>query len=402
MFGRQERRRTLLVVGLVVCLGGAAWAAETAPHGPAGAKVISLSLSPEKGREFPFGRVVDAVFRVENLTDKAVVVGAIWPVTNSAEGAIRLSGTAYGSLDKDPKADRYVHNVMRQRATKLPFYVGFLLPGQTVRVMCRYRPLYRVERFSVSYASARAKYEATVESLAPFNVYVLKTGAARSPSMIYVPFTQAGWRLLYKARHVSPPGPGVSTRGVLIPNFRAPADKAQADVSVALSGKAFPGETASAAAARIAKVRPDEVVLAYSMALGGYVVTRDGSSWLLSRPDQAEPGTPLPAVPPELLRDVDSHPNVRIRVGNRQEGIGPERRLAGWHVWDKYPVEYGDGMYTRGEFIRIDRKGFEAFLAEVRKRRLRLGTRRYYFDSRYYVVQPFPRHDGAKRPQPAP
>ena len=101
---------------------------------------------------------------------------------------------------------------------------------------------------------------------------------------------------------------------------------------------------------------------------------------------QAERGALLPSVPPELLKDIDTAGSVRVRIGDKQEGFGPERHDAGRKLWDKYPVEYGDGMYTRGEFIRIGAKDLLAFLQQVKSRAGRLTARHYYFKSRYFVL----------------
>jgi hypothetical protein len=367
---------------------------------PKAVRAVSLTLSPEKGEKFPFGRVVPAVFTLGNLSDRAVVVRSIRPITNRTEEPISLSSTVYGSLNKDAGTDRYVHNVMSQRATQLPFYVAFLLPKQKVCVTCRYRPLFSSERFSISYAAAKAGYDGKVGSLAPFNVYVLKTDAPRSPRMVYEPFTVKSWQELSRARHVSPPGPGVSTRGVLIPNFRATLATAEQEVPVAFAGEAFPAEKALALAAKIAETKPDQLVLAYSAALGGYVVAPGDSPWLLSRPDQDARGKALPRVPVELLRDVDSRRDVRVRVGDKQKGFGPDKRPAGWKLWGQYPVEYGDGMYTRGEFVRIDRTSLATFLEQVRRSKLTLKTYRYYFGSRCFILQTPTKLKGKRPPAP--
>ena len=137
---------------------------------------------------------------------------------------------------------------------------------------------------------------------------------------------------------------------------------------------------------RSPRAPPDDLRIAYSVALGGYAVTHDAKCWLLTSPDQAEPGTPLPPVPPELLKDVDSQENVRVQVGDKQEGFGSSVRPSGRKLWDKYPIEFGDGMYTRGEFIRIDKGNLREFLRAVQARNGRLGVLAYYFRSRYFTL----------------
>lgn len=348
--------------------------------------VLYLTLRPAKGKAFAFGEAGQAVFTLKNLSDRAVVVAGIRPLTNRTKESVSLAGTAYGSLGKDDKAGGYSFNAMSQRATQLPFYVGLLLPDQSVAVHCSYRPLFRTERFTVSYVAAKAKYDGSAESLAPFRVFVRKAQAPGGPKQVYVPFGDAAWREICKRPFASPPGPGVGPRGVLIPNFPGAGQSVEAEVAVAFSGKAFPAEQALAAAARIDKIDPGKVKLTYSRALGGYVVMHPKAWWLLTAADQADRGKPVPVVPPALLQDADAHKDIRVRVGDKQEGLGPDKHPAGWKLWDKYPVEYGDGMYTRGEFIRTDRAGLADFLEEVRKRGLRIKVHVYYFRSRYFVL----------------
>jgi hypothetical protein len=53
----------------------------------------------------------------------------------------------------------------------------------------------------------------------------------------------------------------------------------------------------------------------------------------------------------------------------------------------KYPVRYGDGMYTTGEFIRVERRDLLTFLAEVAKKNGRLTEQHYYIESRYFELE---------------
>lgn len=91
-------------------------------------------------------------------------------------------------------------------------------------------------------------------------------------------------------------------------------------------------------------------------------------------------------MPLGMLRDIDATGNVMVRVGERQEGFGPERRNAGWEFWGVHPVFYGDGMYTRGEFIELNETNLRGFLEQARRRRGAITQRRYYFRSRYFVL----------------
>jgi hypothetical protein len=47
-------------------------------------------------------------------------------------------------------------------------------------------------------------------------------------------------------------------------------------------------------------------------------------------------------------------------------------------------------MYTRGEFLHMEKADLAAFLAEVAKRGMKLTAVSYYFRSRYYQLDPLP------------
>jgi len=50
-------------------------------------------------------------------------------------------------------------------------------------------------------------------------------------------------------------------------------------------------------------------------------------------------------------------------------------------------VYYGDGMYTRGEFVELKKDDVIHFLRKVDKRGLTLGIHHYYFRDRYYTLE---------------
>jgi beta-lactamase regulating signal transducer with metallopeptidase domain len=367
----------------------------TIPEKPADA--LSLTVRPAKGTEFPFGQITDTVFTIKNESDKAVNVGRIGPMTNTAEEHIALSGTAYGSIHKHGTLNRFEFNEKSQQATRENLHVGFLLPRQEVSVRVPYRPLFTRETFRIQYASAEKNYDGSAASLAPLKVYIpgkTSDGTERT----FDPFDAKRWVDICKTTaEVRPPGPDAPKRSVLIPGLgegakavRFPMQFITVKIPLAVDGDSFLGEKAMAVAA---KIDPDPMKLrvTYCGALGGYVVlpgTRD--AWILTSSDQTERGKKLPLMDVEVLRDIDRKDYVSIRVGDKQEGFGSSVKPSGRKLWDKYPIEYGDGMYTRGEFIRIDKTNFAAFLDEVRTRDLLLTAHNYFFRSRYFILRKEP------------
>ncbi len=181
-------------------------------------------------------------------------------------------------------------------------------------------------------------------------------------------------------------GPGVPRRAVLIPELSAEPTIQMIQVRVEFENGGFFGEDAARAAARIMGTEPEDAALGYSHALGGYVVLEGDFSWFLKRVAQVSRGRRLPSLPLDLLRDIDATGSVIVRVGERQEGFGPESWNAGWEFGGVHPVFYGDGMYTRGEFIELNETNLRGFLAQARRRRRAITQRRCYFRSRYFVL----------------
>ncbi|MDQ7778877.1 MAG: hypothetical protein RDV41_04105, partial [Planctomycetota bacterium] len=83
---------------------------------------------------------------------------------------------------------------------------------------------------------------------------------------------------------------------------------------------------------------------------------------------------------------IDGGGPIRVRVGEKQEGMGEEVKEANWKLWDTYPVSYGDGMYTRGEFITLDQGNILQFLEKAGEKGGRLTVTFYFFKSRYYEL----------------
>ncbi|MFO7958215.1 MAG: hypothetical protein R6X33_14105 [Candidatus Brocadiia bacterium] len=306
---------------------------------------------------------------------------------NTAEPEVSLAGSAYGGLLKSSERDAFRYDSLAQRQAG-PFYTGLLLPGQEVTVETSYRPIVRAESFRVLYAAAHQAYDGTAGSLAPFRVYIRETG--NTMVCTYVPFTGERWRQIVSANPtVRPVGPDAGERAAVIEDVprRPDAKQAVLEFQPEYSTAGFFLEEARERAAEIAGAEPEDLRLVYCEALGGYVVEPEGGGWILTGPDQNARGARLPPLPAVMLRDVDEAGNVKVKVGDEQEGFGPQEHPAGWSLWGKYPVQYGDGMYTRGEFVHIDAAKLREFLAEVHSRGGSLTDWRYYFRYRYYVLE---------------
>lgn len=94
------------------------------------------------------------------------------------------------------------------------------------------------------------------------------------------------------------------------------------------------------------------------------------------------------ATPPySLYKDWDSGKLAQFRVGEKQEGTGPDSRPAGWKFLDEFEVFYGDGMYTHGEFIEISPDQAAAFMAKMGKK-YSMKKIHYFLDRYYYDLEP--------------
>ena len=348
--------------------------------------VVSVTVKLPGDGKVAFGESVEATIVLKNISDTAIVVQALEPVDSRSGLHVPLAGPVYGELQREGNA--YEYNPMSQQPTRVPFYAGFLLPGEEVGVRHALRPLCRTERFVLKYMSAAQKYDGTAASLSPLNVYV-PLNAAATGRTTYGAFDAEQWVKVVRANpEVGRASPHADARSVLLPDTRAALLSQAAEFPVAFKGAAFPMEDAEARAAKIAGGEPAKVQLAYSAALGGYAVTVGPQSWLLSSAAQKEPGRLLPVVPAQFLGDVDSMKNALVLVGDKQDAkAAPSVRPAGWKLWDTYPVHYGDGMYTRGEFIDIDKSTLADFLQNLLDKKATLKPVNYFFSSRYYALE---------------
>jgi hypothetical protein len=350
------------------------------------ASALSVEFSSKDAAKFKWGEVMPSLFILKNISDRAVVVLGIEPLTNSGEEPIALYGSAYGSVRKRDLEDIYEYDGLAQSATRLPFYSGFLLPGQELAAGCQYRPVEKRESFKIRYISSDGKYNRTPDSLKPLRIYIPdKMGREFGMTSTFRFFTESRW--LEVSQGMSEAVRGFSARAVLIPDLNAVPREQKIEMSIQFKDEGFFLESAQKTAERIIGSRTKEMRMAYSYALGGYVVSEGDSCWLLANGEQKTRGSHLPQFPLMMLKDIDTRESIDIWIGEKQEGFGPGGKSAGWKFWDAYPVLYGDGMYTRGEFIRIDKTSLQKFLEQVRQKGGKLTETKYFFESRYFILE---------------
>jgi hypothetical protein len=363
---------------------------------------VTLDVQPVKAGGFPFGEFSEVAFTVKNVSDRYIVILSIQPLRNPGVEVISLAGAVYGSVWKDSQADVYHRNPLSQHPTEKPFYDGLLVPGDSISIHYTYRPVARNDQFRVSYVNLdRDPSDDKPCPLPP--IYIPKADPAR-PMGIYEPFDRTAWDLLNRDQK---PIRGISSscsyRAVLIPGLKSvqtsqtpvsqteqwyrPVLSFTKEVPISYTKPAFVLEDALDAAKRILQRDGDrDYEVVYCRSLGGYLVAEATCSWILRNPKQNETGARLAAVPPALAAEIDQHGEIRVRIGDKQEGLGPEDRQAGWKFWDRYPVIYGDGMYTRGEFITIEKTQLLEFLTTLSQKKLRLKRHPYFFGSAYYEL----------------
>ncbi|MEW6619413.1 MAG: hypothetical protein AB1422_08790 [bacterium] len=351
--------------------------------------ILSVLLKPKDQDKFKFGEISEAVFILKNHSNKAIVVLNIKPITNHGEDSIVLSSSAYGSISKLDNEDAYCYNGMIQCATSMLFHACLLLPNQEVLVLCNYRPISKTECFTVEYVSAKDKYDGTLKSLSPLNIYLIDKNKKNGwSSSIYRPFVEKNWLNICKETpQTGQVGPDISERAVIIPGLPARPTVLTTKVSIELENGTFSVESAQKVATKILGSQLSNIQLGYSSALGGYIVLERNFSWLLRNDYQENRGRLLSHFPLTMLKDIDSFGTVTICIGNKQEGFGPERHDAGWKFWNIYTVGYGDGMYTRGEFIQINKTSLVDFLEQVKEKDGKITEYKYFFRSRYFVLE---------------
>lgn len=373
--------RLMLVLGLLfgLCiplLGQTSSPANPAPataSSPTTSAPVTLELAPEEDAKFRFGQVTDSLLTIKNTSDRAILVQALVPMVN-AEDPIEPTGRISANYEDT--------NIAHE---------AFLLPGQQVIIEAAYRPLFARERFAVVYRQAAQKYDGTAESIAPFKPFIqqLAPDGRFHTEAAYGRFSVNTWLAVCKLtkQPIKQPGPYASTRAILLPDAKSlpEAIVSEVEVPIAFAGTAsFLGEQALPLAAKIAKVPAEKIRLAYSKIMGGYIVYGGEKPFVLKNAAQTAPEKTLPDVPPTLFKDCDRGQPVYVRVGTTQPE-DPEES-AGWKLWGKLPVVYGDGNYLKGEFVQAD-AALPQFLQLIGDNAATLRPVTHYFRSRSYDLR---------------
>jgi ankyrin repeat protein len=249
-------------------------------------KILSIQLQSQDNQKFRFGQFTPSIFVLKNLSEKALVVSSIEPLANSGEGKIPLSGSAYGSVRKLDNQNGYHYNSLSQQQTRLSFYACFLLPGQQVSVKTMLRPVALEESFDIAYFSASNKYNGTIDSLMPFNLYLPEHNDNMFP-INYYPFVERNWITLHQAcPQTSQVGPDVPKRAVLIPDLKQAQQHTSVTIAINYETVSFPLEAALKSVSKITGLTPKSLRLVYSTTLDGFVVAEDGYSWILKSENQ--------------------------------------------------------------------------------------------------------------------
>jgi hypothetical protein len=91
--------------------------------------------------------------------------------------------------------------------------------------------------------------------------------------------------------------------------------------------------------------------------------------------------------PFSLYKEWDAGKTVEFKVGDKQVGIGPNRKSAGWKFLDNYDVIFGDGMYTHGEFVKVSASDAAGFWKRIHGK-FAIKRINYFFNDHYYDLEP--------------
>ena len=204
---------------------------------------------------------------------------------------------------------------------------------------------------------------------------------------LYIPFTKSRWdKITNRRQSIGSLGPNKYPRAVLIPDLPDKSQVFMSTVDLHYEGSPFLHHEAMHAAIRISGKDRRELTLAFSSFFDSYVVFEERCSWLLTSKQQENKGDLLTVFPISILVDLDLSKGVSIKVGEKQEYSNMQNRKPHRLFWEQYPVRYGDGMYTDGEFIGLSQKTILSFLKHAHAKRKALRTYNYFFRSCYYVL----------------
>jgi hypothetical protein len=87
--------------------------------------------------------------------------------------------------------------------------------------------------------------------------------------------------------------------------------------------------------------------------------------------------------PFSLYKEWDEGKTVEFKVGDKQQ---ENRKSAGWKFLDQYPVIFGDGMYTHGEFVKVSSVDAPEFWKRIYGK-FAIKKINYFFDDHYYDLE---------------
>jgi len=383
---RTSRRPIFLAVfaAVVLPLAGCQTNAPSLAAGlaPAGS-AMTLTVAPVGQSAFAFGSLTDTQFTVRNNSDRAIILRRIVPLNNRAEEPIVLARPVEGQIERVANRDAYTLLHVPHQSTAQWVYAGLLLPGQSVTVQRRYRPLFEVEAFQLDYASPRVRLGPGQPAPLPLSVYMIGTATANETE--FVPINVAAWKRAADAEPViAPPRLAFPARSVLAPGLFESGQTQTVGVAISFEGRPFPASAALSQAALLAGRPAEGLGFAYSQLLDGYVIYQDDSCWLLSSSDRQHRGERLPVVPPAFYADADSGEGIHVRlIPERPAWTSPP---PDFRVWGKYLAQLGGPDFGRGVFTVLTREQVPGFLRDLLAHGAGLSLAEYAFRPRYYVL----------------
>lgn len=371
-------RKLISIAAVILFATGGVWAQKV--------KRSALNLELTSEPELTTGSQSACTLAITNSTRYLMVVTSITFPDNERMAPISFLGTVYGGISYRKDEDAYHYNSMVQRETGVPFCYGIVFPGTTRMVSFSVLPFAAEEKLVVHYVMAQGRYYGKEPNWSPLEIYVAETNAGYA-----VRYVRAGADALdsLEPEPVIPYGrnPGASGKHVIIGNLQSLKEKRAFYTMKAREGIAFAKDKAQKAVERL--MPGHKFSLHYISRLSCYLVEPQDAKahcFLLESADQLAPGGPLPHEAKTVVELLENPVKAQLRVGDKQEGIGPGGQPAGRKFFDR-EVYYGDGMYTQGEFIEVAEGDWRDILARISRQGASIRKCHYYFQSFYYEMK---------------
>ena len=368
--------------------------------------ILSIKVSPVEGEEFRFGEMQKAIFYFENISDRMILLESIQPLCGYAQ-KVQISGAVYGSIGRNKATDSFIYNPLTQCLTDYSFHGGLVLPGDSMSVHALFRAVTQTEEFIIYCLVSENTYNDIRNASEASNVYIFDIDKKEDAIFAYIPFTEPSWKRVANANSVIEPWQhSMHLRSAIIPNLHQNATNKHVQTEednsgvkfeqkeiflkqrIPVANEFFSSHEAKATASTISKVPEEDLLLAYSHCWRKYIVFENDSCWFLSSRNQVKKGELLGIFPPVLLNEIDSRGRTKIRTGDKQEGFGPNVKKSTRVFWNSYPVYFGDGMYTSGEFLHLNADELLGFLRLAKDKGFRIRTGPIVIHShRYYELE---------------